>query len=125
MNFEVDKQVWETIMMKMYLDWSAEKMHNGEKCRLLDSYIHTAANVAYSLVSCDVIREDQYAEVEARLRNRLFQPDGHDDSKTLWLYHGGNKEKYLTFGCVHCQRTTSLYYSANDFEKVVKWFFWA
>ena len=99
--FPVDTQVWKTIMEKMFADWSAEKMSTGQQCRLLDSYIHTAANVAASLASFEIIKEDEIAKVEARLRNRLFQPDVRGDSKALWLYHAGQKDnKYLTFGSV-------------------------
>jgi hypothetical protein len=123
-NVDMDRSVWETIMHKMYLDWSPEKMINDEECRVLNSYTHTAANITSSLSSFGLVPEHQYDEVDGRLRNRLFQPDCHNDDRCMWLYSGGNKEKYLSFGCIYCQRGTSVNYSATDFQRVIQRFFW-
>ena len=121
----LDGQVWQTIMEKMFADWSEEQMCNGQQCRLLDSYIQTAANVTASLASCKIIKEHEVAAVEARLRNQLSQPGVREDSKALWLYHAGGKHKYLTFGCIHCHRATTLWYSDENFQQVLEWYFWS
>ena len=123
-NWEVDRPVWETIMHKMYLDWSPEKMINDEECRVLNSYTHTAANITNSLSNAGLVQQHHYDEVDGRLRTRLFQPDCHNDDRCMWMHFGGNKEKYLTFGCIHCQRCTSVNYSASDFQRVIQRFFW-
>ena len=123
-NFSVEGQVWETIMKKMFADWSADKMRSGQKCHLLDSYIHTAWNVANSLAVKEIIYEDESTSIEERLRNQLFQPDVRGDQKPLWLYQGGQKDnKYLTFGCIYCQRATTLYYSHESFRQQLSWYF--
>ena len=123
-NFSADNNIWETIMNKMFKDWSAEKMAVGDKCQVLSSYINTAANVAASLAECNVIDSADYAEIEAVLRHRLFQPDLSGDTKPLWLYSGGKKDEYLTFGCIHRCRGTTLYDSAENFRQVIDWYFW-
>lgn len=107
--------VWESIMTRMYHEWTEEKRRNGHKCRLLGSYIHTSSRVVHSLSGCGVIDEDETARYEANVRNRLFQPDVVDDTKPLWLYGSKGEEKYLTFGCIFCHRGSSLYYSDENF----------
>ena len=123
-HFAVDDQVWETIMKKMFADWSRDKMYAGQQCRLLHSYIHTASNVATSLAAKEIIREGEITAMEERLRNQLFQPDIRGDRKALWLYYGGEKDrKYLTFGCIHCHRARTLYYSHEKFHRELSWYF--
>ena len=124
-NFSTDSSTWECIMNKMYLDWTAEKMISGEKCKLKDSYIHAASSAATSLHSCDIVPADAMIAVEAQIRNRLYQPDVFGDTKPLWFYMGGKTDKYLCFGCIHCQRGTTLYYNDPRFREQLNWFFQA
>ena len=125
MNESMDRAVWETIMKQMYLDWSPEKIANGEKLRVLDSYTHAAANITNSLNSAKVVQQSHYDEVEGKLRSKFWKPDCHNDDRCMWMYFGGKKDKkYLTFGCIHCQRCTTVYYSAKDLQQVLQRFFW-
>ena len=124
-NFSTDSSTWESIMTKMYLDWTAEKMISGEKCKLKDSYIHAASSAATSLNSCDIVPADAMVAVEAQIRNRLYQPDVFGDTKPLWFYMGGKTDKYLCFGCIHCQRGTTLYYNDPHFRQQLNWYFQA
>ena len=112
-------------MDNMSVDWSVEKMYNGEPCRLQDSYIQTAQKVATSLWSCDIIPGHQASLVEANLRNRLFQPDVRHDKKPLWLDAAGQKRKCLVFGCIYCPRATTLPYSEPKFRKSLDRYFWS
>ena len=124
-NFSTDSSTWESIMHKMFADWSAEKMISGEKCKLKDSYIHAASSATSSLNSCEVVPDDAMVAVEVQIRNRLYQPDVPGDTKPLWFYNGGNKEKYLCFGCIYCQRATTLYYNDPHFQQTLNWYFQA
>ena len=103
--------VWEQAMHKMFDDFSMD----GEWFDLKDGYVHTDSNVAQSFVSSDVITQDEADNVASSFRRMLWQPDCPKDARPMLLYRGGKVSKYITFGCVRCQRGTSLYYPSANF----------
>ena len=68
------------------------------------------SRVAQALVSIGAFSTDEELNVASRFRKRIWKPDSENDARPLLLYHGGKAEnKYITFGCMHCQRATTLY----------------
>ena len=112
-------------MNKIFYEWSRDKMINGTKCFLKDSYSSTSERVASSLYSSDILEEYEYTTFEERLRRNLWQPDVRDDDKPLWLEKGGKgPNSYLSFGCIHCHRGTMLWYKDENFKTSLEEFFW-
>ena len=111
-NFMVMTHVWEQAMNKMYEDFSME----GEWFEMKEGYVHSVDNLAQSLVACGVITAEEADGVASSLRRMVWQPDCPKDTRPMFLYKGGGKtSKYITFGCVRCQRATSLYYPSAHF----------
>ena len=118
-HFMVMSPVWTTTMNKMFVDFRMD----GEWFDLKEGYVHTDSNVAQSLVSSDVITQDEAEGVATSFRRMLWQPDVPNDARPMFLYRAGGKSKYITFGCVECQRATSLYYPSPTFMADLKNFF--
>lgn len=104
-NFMVCPSVWETVMHKIFADWHKD----ADSCHMLESYAYTDTHVTQSLVSVKAIDVEEEDHVASRFRRRIWKPDIAGDARPLFLYHGGKgSSKYITFGCFHCQRATSL-----------------
>ena len=88
-----------------------------------EGYAHTETHVTQALVSCEAIDEGSFDGVATSFRRRIWKPDVSNDERPMFVYHGGNKYKYITFGCLRCQRATSLYPSKPNFTKNLKKYF--
>ena len=119
-NFAVCRMVWETVMNKIFADWKS----NAHWCYMRDTYNNVEANVAQALVSSGAFSADEELLVASRFRRRIWKPDIDDGAKPLILYHGGKGDnKYITFGCIHCQRATSLYPCQGSFTADLRHYF--
>ena len=70
-HFSMDDMVWESIMNNIFEGWSSAKMVRSEKCRLLDSYMNTADNIAWSLVTEGKIDVNEVKDFEAALLEEI------------------------------------------------------
>ena len=104
--------VWEQAMNQIFEDFRMD----GERFALKEGYVHSDSNLAQSLVACGVITAEEADGVASSLRRMVWQPDCPKDTRPMFLYKGeGKTNKYITFGCVRCQRATSLYYPSANF----------
>ena len=110
---------WSTVMNKIFADWNSD----AERCLMKEGYAHTETHVTQALVSCEAISMDEEGSVANSFRRRIWKPDVAKDERPMFLYHGGNKYKHITFGCIHCQRATSLYPSKPSFMANLKKYF--
>jgi hypothetical protein len=111
-------------MHKIFLGWSYDKMRDRVECNMDTGYEHTAANIAASLRAKDAIPYSDEESTECQIRNHLWLPTPQGCKKNLWIYRGGKQDPYLTFGCIHCQRGTTVYYRDQDLIQVLDRFFW-
>ena len=111
--------VWITVMNKQYVDWSSD----AEWFHVKDGYAHTESHVTQALVSSEAIPVEEEESVATSFRRMLWKPDVANDERPMFLYRGGNKSKYITFGCIHWQRATSLNYPKPSFMADLKKFF--
>ena len=115
----VMSDVWTTAMNNMFVDFSDDV----EWLDVKEGYAHTESHVAQSLVSSDAIPQDEEDSVATSFRRMLWKLDVANDARPMFLYRGGNRSRYITFGCIHCQRATSLYYPSPSFMVDLKMFF--
>ena len=120
----MDPDSWQTIMDKMYVDWSPQKASEGEWCKAHNDYEHTPANLVASLSACEVIGYNEVNEIETRFRSKMFQPHLYNDDKPLFMYYAGKKqEKYVVIGCIKCQRATSIMYREPKARETLLYYF--
>ena len=105
-NFMVCRAVWETVMNNIFADWKS----NAEWCYMKETYGHMESHATQALVTIGAISMDEEVNVASSFRKRIRKPDIAKYARPLFLYHGGEADnKYITFGCIHCQRATTLY----------------
>ena len=115
-HFMVMSAVWTTAMNKMFVDFRMDT----EWFDVKEGYAHTESNVSQSLVSSDAIPQDEAECVATSFRRMLWKPDIANDARPMFLYRGGGKSRYITSGCILCQRATSLYYPSPSFMADLK-----
>ena len=85
---------------------------------------HVETQVAQALVTTGAISTDEEVNVASSFRKRILKPDIANVARHLFLYHGGKAEnKYITFGCIHCQRATTLYSCHGNFTANLRNYF--
>ena len=124
-NFSCDQDLWGGLMDKVFLDWSPGKAMAGAQCLVNPDYSHTPGRICQSLLSVELIQEEEYQQMDAKFRRHMHQPEVPQDRKPCWLMLGTGKSKYMCFGCVRCQRGTSLYYNDPNFRRSLNHFFWS
>ena len=118
-NFPMDKGSWETIMGKMYINWTWK----DAKCKAQDSYVNIATSLTQSLWAGKVIGEEEVTKVDTRIRTKLFQPYLSNHDKPLFVYYGGGKEKWVVVGCIKCQRATTIWYKEENARQNFLYYF--
>jgi hypothetical protein len=118
-HFSLDRGSWETVMTRIYADWET-----GSKwAHMKDSYAMAESNVCQALVACGGIAAEHEERVASSMRQKLWKPDVVNDRRPYFIYQGGKKHKYITFGCIACQRATTLSPSSSTFYRdLVTWF---
>ena len=119
-NFTVCRSVWENVMSKIFADWKS----NADWCYMKETDGHVETQVAQALVTTGAISTDEEVNVASSFRKRILKPDIANVARHLFLYHGGKAEnKYITFGCIHCQRATTLYSCHGNFTANLRNYF--
>jgi len=121
-HFSLDRHVWQQAMNKLFEGFvSTREGLEGGFWDSIEDCVSTPYNVQMSLVSCEILTKEQGEDFSNMLATKLWQPDV-DDDKCWFLYRGGEKaSRYITFGCVTCQRGSTLWYNSGtswtDFRK--------
>ena len=63
-HFTVCRDVWETVMKQMFVDWNSD----AEWCHMKEGYAHTETHVTQALVSCEGISVEEEASVATSFR---------------------------------------------------------
>ena len=115
-NFQLDKNAWEQAMSKLFYGFeSTEEGLAGGLCDFIESSVGTPYNVQTSLEQLKTLLPEQGEEFANLMADKLWQPDQGDD-KCWFLFRGGDKlKRYITFGCVRCQRGVTLWYGSPTF----------
>ena len=118
-HFTVCRDVWETVMNRIYNKWT----EGDDWCYMNNSYQDVATHVAQSLSSSGALPEHDLNNVASRFR-RIWKPDINNDANAFFLYHAGKgMNKYITFGCIRCQRATTLYTFSATFAADLRRYF--
>ena len=114
-HFMLCLDVWQQAMNKIFQDFTAVGGLAGGYYDYIEGSVHTPYTSTNSLVACNVITEAQAEDISSMVARMLWQPDVHD--KRCWfLFKAGEKNsRYVTFGCIHCQRGTSRIYRSDNF----------
>ena len=115
-NYQMDRNVWEQAMSDYFIDFKATPEHlAGGLWDFNEGSVGTPYHVETSLVVGEALTTEQGRQFARLMAERLWQPDQGDD-KCWFLFKGGQKaNRYITFGCVRCQRCTDLYYGSPSF----------
>ena len=115
-HFQLDRNAWLQAMTKLFDGFeTTEEGLAGGLWDFIEGSVGTPYNVETSLVSCKALTPEQGRDFSNLMAEKLWQPDQGDD-KCWFLFRGGEKAfRYITFGCVRCQRGTTLYYSSQTF----------
>ena len=115
-NFQVDRHAWQQAMNKLFEGFESTKEGlEGGLWDFIEDSVGTPYNVQNSLVSCEILTKEQGEDFSNLMAEKLWQPDV-DDDRCWFLYRGGEKaSRYITFGCVTCQRGTTLHYRSGTF----------
>ena len=115
-NFQLDKNAWEQAMSKLFYGFeSTEEGLAGGLYDFIESSGGMPYNVQHSLEQLKTLSQEQGVVFSNLLADKLWKPDQGDD-KCWFLFRGGNGlKRYITFGCVRCQRGTDLYYVSPTF----------
>ena len=90
----------------------------------VEGSVHAPDHVTQSLVASGAVPAAHADDVANALRRKIWQPGCPRDQRPFFLFKGGqNMSKYITFGCVHCQRATTLYSSIVDFMTHLRIYF--
>ena len=82
------------------------------------------SHVTQALVTNGAISMDEEVNVASSFQTRIWNPGIAKDAKCLFLYHGGKADnKYITFGCIHCQRATTLCPCHGSFKANLRKYF--
>ena len=106
-------------MNRMFVDCSRD----AGWCHMKEVYAHTETHVTQALVACEGISVEEEESDANSFRRMLWKPNVENDERPMFLYHGGKQYKYITFGCIHCQRATTLHPSKASFVENLKKFF--
>ena len=115
-NYQMDRNVWEQAMSDYFIDFkaTAEGLAGG-LWDFNEGSVGTPYHVETSLVVGEALTTERGRQFARLMAERLWQPDQGDD-KCWFLFKGGQKaNRYITFGCVRCQRCTDLYYGSPSF----------
>ena len=119
-HFMLVPDVWEQAMSTPCQNFTTD----GRWCDYVEGSVHSPDNVTQSLVASGVVPEANAEDVASTFRRMIWQPDCPRDARHFFLFKGGHKmSKYISFGCVHCQRGTSLYYPTDHFMTNLRMFF--
>ena len=115
-HFSLDRHAWQQAMNKLFDGFESTKEGlEGGLWDFIEDSVSTPYNVQTSLVSCAILTTEQGEEFSNLMAQKLWQPDV-DDDRCWFLYRGGEKaSRYITFGCVTCQRGTTLHYRSGTF----------
>ena len=115
-NYSMCRNSWEQAMSEFFIDYKATPANSaGGLWDFNDASVGTPYHVETSLVVGEVLTTEQGRQFGKLMAERLWQPDQAND-RCWFLFKGGQKaNRYITFGCVRCQRCTDLYYGSPSF----------
>jgi len=115
-NYDLDKMAWEQAMTKLFYGFEAtEEGLAGGLYDFIESSGGMPYNVQHSLEQLKTLKEEQGVVFSNLMADNLWKPDQGDD-KCWFLFKGGNGlKRYITFGCVRCQRGVDLWYNSPTF----------
>ena len=115
-NQSMCRNLWEQAMNEFFIDYKATPANSaGGLWDFNDASVGTPYHVETSLVFWEVLTTEQGRQFGKLMAERFWQPDQAND-RCWFLFKGGQKaNRYITFGCVRCQRCTDLYYGSPSF----------
>ena len=115
-NYDFDKYTWEQGINKLFSGFEANEAGlAGGKYDFIETSGQLVYNVQQSLESFKTLTEEQGELFSNLMAEQLWQPDQGDD-KCWFLFKGGaGQKRYITFGCVRCQRGVDLNYNSSTF----------
>ena len=119
-HFMLMPDVWEQAMSKLCQNFTTDSLWFD----YVEGSVHAPDNVTQSLVASGAVPEADAEDVASAFRRMIWQPDCPRDPRLFFLFKGGQQmSKYITFGCIHCQRATSLYYPSVHFMTHLRIYF--
>lgn len=118
---------WRSHMQHMFMNYDPARLNHVQHCKMRPEYEHYEDSLAQSLVSKGVFAEAQQTPLATSIRNRLWKPSANSamlDDRPYMLCHGKQgRGKWISIACKHCQRSTTLYTTTQNFYQAFNRFF--
>ena len=107
----MDEGTFAQLMTNVYENWDPDAGDN-QRCFEKKNWLNKPWDLGNSLRSFDIITEWSYVEFTERAYSHFWSPSTNP-TKWLFFFLGGDKHKYVTMGCIKCQRHVNIYYGKD------------